>query len=90
VIALPNGVSWSDYLAGKSCSNTGSKVGPDPSVPSTHTHTSVSQTASFSLRSVPSIDARAGHNLCLFEPVTVANPTRLAVAMRGGASEAPG
>jgi hypothetical protein len=39
------------------------------------THTSVSQTANFSLRSVPSIDARAGHDLCLFEPVTVANPT---------------
>jgi hypothetical protein len=39
------------------------------------THTSVSQTANFSLRSVPSIDARASHDLCLFEPVTVANPT---------------
>jgi hypothetical protein len=73
--AIPNGVSWSDYLAGKSCSKHRVKRMAQILRFLQDTHTSVSQTANFSLRSVPSIDARAGYDLCLFEPVTVANPT---------------
>jgi hypothetical protein len=76
VTAIPNGVSWSRIILPENpAQNTGSKGWPRSFGSSKKTHTSVSQTANFSLRSVPSIDARAGHDLCLFEPVTVANPT---------------